>query len=864
MKSALRVLVSASALIFLLSLAGCGGGRGDDGGGTPTPSFRLSTNSLTFSAASPGAYVPPQSVGATVSGVSGGTLYFRIAVSGAAVQSVSNVTITSATTGVASVFPASSAILGIGTHRSTITVTACLNDPNCASGVLAGSPQVVDVTYQIGGLVTSPPAVNFSAIEGAAPAAANVNVSGRLLSGSLTTDVQYTGSASGWLSVAPASATSLPATLQLSAAQLPVGSYSALVNLGADGNALPLPVNYNVLPNLSVSTSSASFSAVRGQVSMPAPAVVSVTAARGAPVSLSPTVVYGPGASGWLNVTGSSAPGNVSIVPNTTNLASGATYTASVSIAPTGGGTAPVINVSYTVGTSVLRISPASHAFSIDSSSTAADQYLKRLVSTSDTGAALNWNAVSSAPWLSVTSSGVSGDAVTLDLVPSVLGALPNGVSSATVTFNYSSPSGASGQLTLGVTVNVNLPSVNFVSPYVATSNTPGRIILRGAGFGTLAGRPVAIGNTTVSSYTVVSDSEIRVDYPALAAGPYPVKIMTALDINRADSASNLVVVTPPQFAATTLAYPNAVTQAPLNVIFDAERNALVVPTAYPRAGAGGDILRYAFDGSSWAATPITQFVPSFRDLVLSPDGKKLLSLSDSSVTQFDSLTLATGTVTNATGIFAGFEFLKNAAMTNDGKMLVTTGVNGSGSTALNAYDLRDPSFSRVGSYPDNYLYFGTPAASLDGSRVVFVQGSLSPSPAVMQYDVSTRALTATNVYLNQSGAGTLDRTGSRIVLNGTLVFDRSFVQIGSIPCGAMKTVLSPDGLSAYCYSNGGGTTLRKYDLSVPPVAGAFPEIGSGITLAGDPGASPKMVLSPDGRTLFIAGQSRIVIQPLP
>jgi len=864
MKSALRALTSASALILLLSLAGCGGGGGDGDRGSPTPSFRLSTNSLTFSAASPGAYVPPQSIGATVSGVSGGTLYFRIAISGTAVQTVSNVTITSATTGVASVLPVSSATLGIGTHRSTITVTACLNDPNCASGVLAGSPQVVDVTYQIGGLVTSPPSVNFSVIEGDTPAAASVNVSGRLLSGSLSTDVQYTGSTSGWLSVTPAGTTSLPATLQLSAARLPVGSYSALVNLGANGNALPLPVNYSVVPNLGVSTSSVSFSAVRGQVSMPAPAVVSVTAARGAPVSLAPTVVYGPGASGWLNVTGSSAPGNVSIVPNTTNLTSGATYTASVSIEPTQGGTAPVINVSYTVGTSVLRISPASHAFSIDSSSTGADQYLKRLVTTNDTGAALNWTAVSSAPWLSVTSSGVSGDAATLDLVPSALGALPNGVSSATVTFNYSGPTGASGQLTLGVTVNVNLPSVNFVSPYVATANTPGRVILRGAGFGTLAGRPVAFGNTTVSNYTVVSDSEIRVDYPALAAGPYPVKILSALDIERADSAANLVVATPPQFAAMTLAYPNPVTQVPLNLIFDAERNALVVPVAYPGAGAGGDILRYAYNGSSWATTPINQFVPSFRDLVISPDGKKLLALSDSSVTQFDSLTLATGSITNATGIFAGFEYLKNSAMTNDGKMLVTTGVNGSGSTALKAYDLRNLSFFTVGSYPSNYLYFGTPSASWDGSRVVFVQGSLSPAPEVMQYDASTDALTATNINLNQSGAGSLDRTGSRIVLNGSLVFDRNFVQIGSIPCGAMKTVLSPDGLRAYCFSNSGGTTLRRYDLSAPPIAGAFPEIGSGITLAGDPGASPKMVLSPDGGTMFIAGQNRIVIQPLP
>jgi hypothetical protein len=866
MKSALRALASASALILLLSLPGCGGsdgGGGEDRGNVVPPSFRLSTNSLTFSAASTTTYVPPQSVGATVNGVSAGTLYFRIVVAGVAVQSVSNVTATGPTTGAANVLPANPATLGLGTHRGTITVTACLNDPTCSTGVLAGSPQVVDVTYQIGGLVTSPSAVNFSVIEGAAPAAANVNVAGNLLSGagSLTTSVRYVGSTSGWLSVTPASSASLPATLQLAAAQLPVGSYAAVVNLGANGTTLPLPVNYNVLPNLGVSTTSASFSAVRGQASLPAATVVPVTAARSGPVPLSPTVAYGPGASGWLSVTGSSAPGNLTIVPNTTNLNSGATYTATVSVAPTDGGTAPIINVSYTVGASVLRISPAAHTFSIDAASTAADQYLVRSVSTSDTGAALDWTAVSSAPWLSVTSSGVSGDAAALTLVPSALVALPNGASSATVTFSFSNATGASGQLTLGVTVNVNLPSVNFVSPYVASSNTPGRIILRGAGFSSVAGRPIAIGSTTVSTYTVVNNSEIQLDHPALAAGSYPVKIETALGIDRTDGAADLVVVTPPSFAATTLAYPNANAKTPLNVIYDAERRALVVPVAYPGAGSGGDILRYAYSGSSWAATPISQYVPTFRDLALSPDGKKLISVSDSSITQFDSSTLATGTITNATG-YGGFYYLKNAAMTNDGKMLVTTGLNGSGSTAVTAYDVRSASFLAVSSYPTNYLYFGTPGASSDGSRVVFVQGSLSPAPSVMQYDASTGSLTTTGINRNQSGTPSLDRTGSRIVINGSLVFDRNFVQIGSIPCSAMQTALSPDGSRAYCYSAGG--LLRRYDLSVSPVAGVFPEIGSGITLAGNPGASPKLALSPDGGTMFIAGQSGIVIQPLP
>jgi hypothetical protein len=361
----------------------------------------------------------------------------------------------------------------------------------------------------------------------------------------------------------------------------------------------------------------------------------------------------------------------------------------------------------------------------------------------------------------------------------------------------------------------------------------------------------------------VVSDSEIRVDYPVLAAGTYAVKIATALDISRGNSSTNLVVVTPATFAATALAYSNTAALQPLRVIYDAERKALLVAVAYPSAGSGGEILRYTYSGSSWSATPISQYVPAFQDMVMSPDGKNLLALSSTAVSLFDSLTLASGPITNATDLIAGVEYLKNSAMTNDGKMLITPGVYGSGSMALRSYDLRSASLSKVGSYPVNYLYEGTPAASLDGSRVVIVQGSVSPAPAVLQYDTSTGGLAATGINLNQFGAAALDRTGSHIVLNGSLVFNKSFVQIGSIPCGSMQTVLAPDGLRAYCYNSSVGT-LHSYDLSVSPVAGVFPEIGAGITLAKNPGALSKMTVSPDGGTLFIAGQSGIVVQPLP
>jgi hypothetical protein len=844
-------------LAFVMTLSGCGGGGG--GGGPSGPRFSLSSNKLTFSALTPGAYVAPQSIGATVTGLSGGTVYFLILVSGTAVQTVSNVTITGPTTGVADVIPASSASLGSGTHTGTITVVACVNDPSCSSGAISGSPQVVDVTYQVGGVVTAPSSANFSVVEGAVPPSIDVNVSSALASGPLTTSVSYTSGTSGWLSIAPASAASLPAALSLSASSMPAGSYSAVVSLNAGGVTLPFPVTYSVIPKLAVSSSAVAFSAVKGQIAMPAPMIVPVTSPGGGPVSFSPSVSYGPGATGWLNVTGSSAPGNVSIVPNSTDLTAGATYNASVTLTPNGGGSPDVINVSYTVASSVLTLSSSSQSFSIDVASTSSDEFLKRIVTTGDTGAPLNWTASSSAPWLTVTGSGASGDPVVLTLVPAALGALPNGPSNATVTFGYTGAGGTSGQVSLSVTVNLNLPTVAYVSPYAAKAGTPGTLILRGTGFNALGGRALAIGNTTVSSYTVISDSEIRADYPALGAGTYPVRFSTPLDIG---GAVTLALITPPAYAAQALAYPSVTGRQPLRVIYDAERNALLVAVAYPTAGSGGDILRYSYSGTSWGATPITQFVPTFRDLAISPDGKKLVALSQSAVAQFDAVTLAAGPLTNATFLFAGFEFLRSVAMTNDGKALVTTGVFGSGFTATKAYDVGTASFLGGTAY-SAVVYFGSATASMDGSRVFLAHGGgVSPAPEQMYYDASLRVLAGTGINLNVATEAMLDRSGSRIVLNGQQVFNGSFQSIGSIPCGV--GVLSPDGSRAHCYDWFGDRKLHTFDLSVPPTAGVFPESGTAIPLAGDPGVMPRMAISPDGKTVFIAGDAAIVVQPVP
>jgi hypothetical protein len=321
-------------------------------------------------------------------------------------------------------------------------------------------------------------------------------------------------------------------------------------------------------------------------------------------------------------------------------------------------------------------------------------------------------------------------------------------------------------------------------------------------------------------------------------------------------STADLVVVDAPGYAATTIAYPNPATaKQVLNIAYDAERKALLVGVAYPSAGQSGDIFRYVFSGSAWSA-PSSTPVSAFRDVALGLDGKKLIAVSELSVNQLDPVTLAAGAPAGAP--FSPPVFLSGVALANDGNAVVTTGTQGGGSTNAYRYSVGGASFSA----PIGSLFSAVGGASADGSRAVFVQGS-SPPQNVFQYTASNSNFSSVSLTLARVLRGpVLDRRATRIVLNGSLVYDANFQQLGKIP-DSPAVVLSVNGSKAYGYSS--GTQLHTYDLNgALDMSGFFPEIGPGTALASNPGSNPVMTMSPDGGSLFIAGAEAIVVVPAP
>jgi IPT/TIG domain-containing protein/BACON domain-containing protein len=594
---------------------------------------------------------------------------------------------------------------------------------------------------------------------------------------------------------------------------------------------------------------------------LPANQNVTLSTPASLPVTYTTSVSYGAGASGWLSPPPSgTAPGPASVGVNTTNLTPG-TYTATLNFSTAT--EMATVDVAYVVAAASLTFSPTSASFTIDTTSPVAA--LSQSVVVGSTGAALNWtNAVSSQPWVTVSpTAGSTGTSLVLNLDPGQLDALDAGAHSATITLFYTPPNQAPTSVPLPVSLNLQLPRVVSVNPYVATSGTSLEVILRGSGFNGPGGANVNFGNGASASGTVISDTELRVTHPALVAGTYQVSVPNqfgGLGITR--SAADLVVVDAPAYPATTIAYPAPLpagaTQRLPKIFYDAERKALIVKVTYADAffsPINYEIQRYAFDGSTWSTTPTVVSVADLRDLAPTLDGKKLLATSGAALRQFDMATLAAGSFTTLP--LFGTNFLDRLAVANDGNALVTEGFFGSGFVPMFKYSIATGTFTSSLFGGGGGFSLPNLGGSADGSRLVVTQNGVSPPQAVYVYNASTSTLLATSLELN-ANFPVLNRNGTRISISGFSIYDANLQLLGTIPG---SQTLSPDGLRAYAADH---TVLHTYDLGATPVAGVFPELGTGTTLPGDPGPNTAMTVSPDGGTLFIAGSDAIVVVPTP
>jgi hypothetical protein len=419
--------------------------------------------------------------------------------------------------------------------------------------------------------------------------------------------------------------------------------------------------------------------------------------------------------------------------------------------------------------------------------------------------------------------------------------------------------------------------------PHVIPSGKSGEVILRGNGLSGVTA--VAFGSVPATSFTVVGDSLLRAVYPpTLSPGSYQLVLTgSAAPFNK-----SVVAVAAQQYSATTLALytpgSNAVPTRINAMVFDAERQALYVAAKFSPSNSN-TLWRYRYVSGVWSA-PVVIPVSDARDVALSPDGSRLLVLTSTSIVELDASNPTTAAI--RTSAFTLGTLLR-FAITNDGNAFVTSSFAGlSGDSYL--YSLSAGTFADLGSStktPVSNEIGASLVASADGSVVISTQANVPTLPHTIRYDSVTGAVSPAGslALFPDDQAVALDSRATKIaVLSvsgiGTVIYG-GFTNNGTAPPFLGYWPIRP-GTPRVLIVNPAGTRayLLAYDFSlsqavVQSVDLTFAATGTPLTFAQLGPVTPQAIpsnqaqilrtaVTPDGATLFVAGDAGIAIFPAP
>jgi hypothetical protein len=514
--------------------------------------------------------------------------------------------------------------------------------------------------------------------------------------------------------------------------------------------------------------------------------------------------------------------------------------------------------INYVVG-SAYQLS-GNTSFVIDSATTSA-ALNQTVIIGSGAGANFQWTATETAPWLLL--SRTSGDTsaqndIVLSLLPGVLERVPAGVHRTTVTIQPppATPQPAPTALTFDVVLDMRLPLVEFAMPGVVVAGAAGDAYIKGSGFDS-APSTVLFGGTAATAVTLESATLLRATYPAtLASGSHPIDLglpPNALNLDRQHA--TLVAVDAGALPAESFASSGLKHAA----VYDDERRALYV------ANTGNETIdRYALNGTWTADTPLP--ISKLRDIALAPGGGPLLALSENALSRVDptawSVLDSLATPSNQSSIpnrtlGAGF----------DGEFLIARSDEISMSSPLLRYQPFSNTFTDepLGCCAvDRYI-----RSSGDGSVLYMSINVGNGESAAHRYVVRTRQTEGILQSFAPSRRGlSVSRDGGLFLLGGTRVYTAAMGPFGQLvaPEALSAGVITTDGKRAYAYSDAQtpGARLYAFDLTAPNGPGFFQLMGSPYTLPDTVGAEPVMAASVDGKTVFITGSSRVIVQPAP
>ncbi|HYH99086.1 BACON domain-containing protein [Hyalangium sp.] len=700
----------------------------------------------------------------------------------------------------------------------------------------------IKVTYVIKGLETlpalsaSPARLEFTAMSGQSelPTAQSVAVTvPNQEQVGYHVAITYLG-AWDWLAHPSQATTPQAFSLRPSHTRLVPGDHEAVINfIPFDGRpAASVRVVYRVLPPpLTAAPSQLHFTAFSGQNAPPPAQNVTFTPHQAEPIRYTVTASYTAGnRQDWLELPApGTAPQTVGIRPNTAALPPG-DYAAVLRFAPDNGLPATELRVSYALSASSLRVNPFEPTLRVDATTTEAQ--LTVPVAVSSSAAPLDWRVVSTgASWLSAsaTSGNTQTDPV-LNLIVSrsALEGLPNGTHSATLALAYGNASVAEGRVMTAFKLTVALTRFGSVMPYVTEAGSTLSHIVRGEGFSSLrSGQRLRIGTTETSDYQVISDAELRLNAPALAAGAHPFSSENALGLVR--STATLHAVQTPAFAEFSMARNRGSSR----VIYDPLRTAVYSVESSSGSGSGSvsALYRYRYSNGTWQED-LYVGLPDIYDAAMDIDGQSLYLAVRTGLYRLDlNDTSATPQFLRALPRYARLEVLNDGTLLNTGDSCPRT------------------------------------VTSLDGRRALFVDGcGSSPPRAYWYYDAPGAQLGVAPV----AGFNTfiaMDRT-ARYAVIGSSVYDTQW-NLAAQVSNLTGFIFSHDGRRLFGFFGDQAQSrqvMHVLDTATAPTGGQFPRLAEIVMTGAQPfdGFGTRGVVTPDGRTLIKADGRRFHVFPIP
>jgi hypothetical protein len=856
-----------TALIALLSLAGCGGGGGDSSGGgggsgsSDDTSISVAPTSVSFNITE--GDTPPAATIVHINFVGDGVVVgYAPGVSQPSWLSVVQVG-TATQTGVDFGLAVSDTTT-VGSRSTSVRFVTGRKDGTAVKTF--DLPVTYTITASNLAISTSTASLSFSAIAGGAvPAPQPV-------------DVAYNGaivSVSGvpaWLTVTPGNSGTSPTTYAFAVNSTAFTGGTALsadvtFSTSKPGSTLQrtstVHVNYLVVQPFAAtaSASTLAFTSIAKSTQAAQPSAGYTLTIAGGQARWRVT-----SASPWLKFTPASGSGAGSAVVTADSSAQGhGTFTGTVTVTDDDSGATRSFQATLNDRAPRLVVAPSSVAFTVNTTTPLSGLTQTVLVTDELNGAAgseaVSWSLITvDAQWLQwAPAGGTSSPSAnsTVSLKTTELDKLLPGHYTATITLSSQSADGTGATLAIPVTLDYKMAYVTFVGSYVGVANLPGSMYVRGSNF-RVSGRTVtvSIGSTNISGLTPDGDTQIRVSYPALAAGRYPVSIKNQLGILATNA--ELVVLSPPPLAYQAITAPSVRQR----LVYDDERN-----TLYGVNLPDQEIEIYTLsNGTLSAASPYV--LPNVTDIALTPNGRSLIVLTQQEVNE---ISLTSGTFVaqprtpNPDSGCGGF--LDTLAMANDGKAFVISNLYGcSGYTPSYLYNVT--SYALVGNVGE--LYDGIVAGAADGSKLFAGTKNISPPQPVETFNaLDDSVINDANVTYNLTAA-TVSGNASRVILQGVDVYSGSMTLLGHLPSTAGVVLASRDSSRAYVYRDDGSVPrLDIYNLNGALGAGALYPLLKTVNLTDSPNSASLNYLSIslaetlDGNTVFVSGDSRIVVQPV-